>query len=409
VGAVVQFGAVVGFVRPKRSEGSFAREKVAGDAPKRGAGSRGPDLVLLEEHMVELYKLLDVVAPTSVAVLVLGETGVGKDVFAETLHARSARAGKPLLRLNCAALPESILEAELFGYERGAFTGAVQAKAGLFEAADGGTVFLDEVGDMPLLTQAKLLRVLESGEVMRLGSLKTKRVDVRFVSATNRELEALVAVERFRSDLFFRINGVTLTIPPLRKRPADVVALVKRFAVQAAEKFRKGPVSLEKAAMEKLTTYPWPGNIRELRNVVERAVLTCKDGSVGASDVTLRGGEHGRRSVAPAASSGAATKMKDTLADVERQRILDALEAHDGNRSRAARALGIARSTLLKRLASYRAGGADDDEPSDLRAWSRAPLWGSSSPSPPSRPPRCRGRRAQTTPGRQPKSSSKRG
>jgi len=250
-----------------------------------------PGTVVRDPAMKRLYEMLDVVAPTGLSVLILGETGVGKEVFAEALHRRSSRVGAPFLKLNCAALPESILEAELFGYEKGAFTGATQTKVGLFEAADGGTLFLDEVGEMAPSTQTKVLRALESGEVMRLGSSTTRKVDVRFISAANRDLRKLVASGGFRADLFFRLNGITMTLPPLRKRPEDVLPLAEVFLARSARKLGKPPPRLGEEARKALGAHPWPGNVRELRNVIERAVVLCQGESLKPEDLLIHEGE----------------------------------------------------------------------------------------------------------------------
>ncbi|MBS2017139.1 MAG: sigma 54-interacting transcriptional regulator [Deltaproteobacteria bacterium] len=383
-GTVVELGTLVAFVQPAsplaagsaspeglprgRAPETVARMTVAPPAMSAPSGpSRSP--VLRDATMLRLYELIDVIAPSKLSVLILGETGVGKDVYAETVHARSPRAGGNFVRLNCAALPENLLEAELFGYEKGSFTGAMQAKPGLFEAADGGTVFLDEIGEMPLVTQAKLLRVLESGEVLRIGSVKPKRVDVRFVSATNRDLEALSATGQFRSDLFFRLNGVSVALPPLRKRPDDVVPLAHMFLTNAG-----GP-PLSDEALASLRAYRWPGNIRELKNVVERAALLAQGRPIRVEHLLFRsaslsdvGGEPAPVASAPVVSaptpaaapeaplpvrSAGTMPMRDEFAELERTRILEAMEKCGGNQSRAAKMLGISRTTLIKRLEIY--------------------------------------------------------
>ena len=245
------------------------------------ADPEAPPVVVPDGTMQKLYKLVKRIAASQISVLLLGETGVGKEVMAETIHKESPRAQKPLLRLNCAALSEQLLESELFGHERGAFTGAVQAKPGLLETAHGGTVFLDELGEMPLSTQAKLLRVLEDRQVQRVGSLKPKPIDVRFVAATNRDLEAEIAAGRFRQDLYFRLNGIALTIPPLRERMDEIEGLASAFILHACQKSQRDDVPvLSPQALALLRGYTWPGNIRELRNVMERAVLLCIDGVI---------------------------------------------------------------------------------------------------------------------------------
>jgi transcriptional regulator with GAF, ATPase, and Fis domain len=331
-----------------------------------------PGTVVRDPAMKRLYEMLDVVAPTGLSVLVLGETGVGKEVFAEALHRRSSRVGAPFLKLNCAALPESILEAELFGYEKGAFTGATQTKVGLFEAADGGTLFLDEVGEMAPSTQTKVLRALESGEVMRLGSSTTRKVDVRFLSAANRDLRKLVADGKFRADLFFRLNGITMTLPPLRKRPEDVLPLAEVFLERAARKLGKPPPRLGAEARKALEAHPWPGNVRELRNVIERAVVLCQGEVLKPEDLLLQEGEIETAAVAVAPAPSATPvpgapedqqvtmriplrppELKGKLEEFERAQILEALAKTTGNQTRAAKLLGIARRTLIKKMVRY--------------------------------------------------------
>lgn len=230
----------------------------------------------LSAPMQHLYKLVDNVAQSNITVIVRGETGAGKEVIAEEIHKRSERTSGPLIKLNCAALPEQLLEGELFGYERGAFTGATAAKPGLIEAAHGGTLFLDEVGELPLATQAKLLRVVESREVMRLGSLKPKSVDIRLVAATHRDLEAMVASGSFREDLYYRLNGVSLEIPPLRERVEEIPRLASELAARFCKDSKRPTVPISDAAMAMLKSHTWPGNVRELRNVIERALVFCK-------------------------------------------------------------------------------------------------------------------------------------
>jgi two-component system response regulator AtoC len=354
-GAVLELGSVVVFVAGGPAE--YARA-VRADAPPP---ERARAAVVRDARMRELYELLEVVAPSPFNVLLLGETGVGKDLFAEALHSRSQRSEKPLLRLNCAALPESILEGELFGFEKGAFTGAHAAKPGLFEAADGGTVFLDEIGDLPLATQAKILRVLENGEVMRLGSTRTTRIDVRFVGATHRDLQALCREKAFRSDVYFRLSGVVVTIPPLRERPDDLTELARHFTREAALRLGRTSVVLTPAALEQLRARSWPGNIRELRNVIDRAVLLAKGGIVDVVDLGVGDDVTPRPSAAGAAQVPIAAEppppeagdFRDTMRRLEKQKILDALDSCAGNQSRAARMLGIPRRTFVKRLDSY--------------------------------------------------------
>ena len=308
-----------------------------------------PEKAVNEPTLDRLHRLIDLVAASRISVVLLGETGVGKEVAAELVHSRSPRANKPLIKINCAALPESLLEAELFGYERGAFTGATQAKQGLIEVADGGTLFLDEVAEIPLGTQAKLLRVLESREVMRLGALTPKVLDVRFVAATNRDLESSVKGGSFREDLYYRLNGMTITIPPLRDRRLQIPSLAQGFLAQAAAENGVPVPKLTPQALRLLERHDWPGNVRELRNVVERALVLAGGGPVEVDH--LPGLAEARAPEASAAPASA--PLKGELAELEKKRILEALEQSAGNQSRAAELLGVSRRTLLNRLDAY--------------------------------------------------------
>ena len=246
------------------------RPASAGPVSSGVPSSEKAGAIVHDPTMQRLYALVDVIAPSPLHVVILGETGTGKEIFAEAIHKGSLRIQKPFLKVNCAGLSGSLLESELFGHEKGAFTGALGAKEGLFEAADGGTVFLDEVGELPVETQAKLLRVIEYGEVIRLGSVQPRRVDVRYIAATNRDLQQAIATGRFRSDLFFRLNGFSVTLPPLRKRQKDIVPLAKHFLDRAA---RGRPYMVSGEAQAILERYGWPGNVRELKQVLERALV----------------------------------------------------------------------------------------------------------------------------------------
>jgi two-component system, NtrC family, response regulator AtoC len=347
----------------------------------------GP-IVVRSPVMRKLHELLERVAPGEITVLILGDTGVGKEVLAEQVHRRSPRAAKPFLRLNCAALSESLLESELFGHERGAFTGAHQLKAGLLETAQGGTVFLDEIGELPMTVQVKLLRVLEERQVWRVGGVKPRPIDVRFVAATNRDLETAVTEHKFRQDLYFRLAGVTLHIPPLRERPEEIEPLAREFARQLSRRPR--PPALSPDVIALLLGYSWPGNIRELRNAIERAVLLAGDGAVMAehfavekmtatistpiSDAPLprttaarantpepkaSNLQHDTLPPAPEQSDAANSalslgeRLRRQVQEVERQHIIDALTRCGGNQTRAARELGISRRTLISRLEAY--------------------------------------------------------
>jgi len=325
-----------------------------------GDAQAGPP-VLVDPEMRRVYELAVRGAGSDISVLILGETGVGKEVMAETVHRRSPRVEHPFLRLNCAALPESLLEGELFGHERGAFTGAHAAKAGLIESTDKGTVFLDEIGELPPGTQAKLLRVLEERTVMRLGSTKARHVDVRFVTATNRDLGREVRAGRFRGDLYYRISGLVVRIPPLRQRRSEIEPLARHFLRQFCSRSGQYEPSLLPEAVQMLTGYDWPGNVRELRNVVERAALLASEGEIRREHVLLE------PSAAEADEAGFEADDFDAVTsvfsqppskggsspDTERDRIIRALETCGGNQTRAAKVLGISRRTLIKRLEEF--------------------------------------------------------
>jgi transcriptional regulator with PAS, ATPase and Fis domain len=316
-----------------------------------------------DEPMRRVERLVDLVADSPLPVLLLGETGVGKGRMAERIHARSSRAERPFVRLNCAAVPESLLESELFGHERGAFTGAVQAKPGLLEAADGGTMFLDEIGEMQRATQAKLLHVLEHGVVMRVGAITPRRIDVRFVAATNRELDAHVASGQFRRDLYFRLAGVPVLIPPLRERPTDILALAEAFLREECARVAAPPPAISQDARERLARHAWPGNIRELRNVVLRAALLSRDGVLRAEHLLLDAGAFAPTpftawaagpvaptTIPPPPATGEARTLASEVREAERRKIAEALERCAGHQGKAAEHLGISRRTLTNKL-----------------------------------------------------------
>ena len=340
---------------------------------------------------VAVFELAATGAPTMLTVLILGETGVGKELVAEHIHATSERSKGPFLRLNCAALAETLLEGELFGSERGAFTGASQTRVGLLESSDKGTIFLDEVGELSLSTQAKMLRFLESGEILRLGSTRPRVVDVRVISATNRE----PASGTTRSDFFFRLNGVTIHVPPLRARPADLLPLARQFARRAGALLGRPPPMLSEATERVLIAHSWPGNIRELRKVMERAVVLSRGGLIEPQHLMLSSALEPNAILAPVrsaihaqdlersaleretprsqpvvsanhvgdapapASSGEpvncmpSSSLRTELESLERGRILECLQQCGGNQSRAAKMLGITRRVLLSRLDAY--------------------------------------------------------
>ena len=315
-------------------------ERAVSVEPRRAepAGERTQSVQAPE--MKAIHAALVRIAPGSISVLILGETGVGKDVLAEQIHRMSPRASGPFLRLNCGALTESLLESELFGHERGAFTGAWQSKPGLLESAQGGTVFLDEIGELPLHLQVKLLQVLETREVLRVGGVRPRAIDVRFLSATNRDLHEEVRRGRFRQDLLFRLEGFAVRVPPLRQRTEEILPLAHTFVAFAARELGRPAPEISPEAERELLALPWPGNIRQLRNTIERAVLLCG----GRIEPSHLGRPHDAESRHPA------TPDPD---DEEHRRILAALEQCAGNQTRAAKQLGVARSTLVLRLERY--------------------------------------------------------
>jgi transcriptional regulator with PAS, ATPase and Fis domain len=314
-------------------------------------------VIVTDASMQALYAQAERATTSLISVLLLGETGVGKEVLARYIHERSPRAKRPFVAVNCAAFSESLLESELFGYEKGAFTGAAQARPGLFEAADGGTVFLDEVGELPASMQVKLLRVLEERAVLRIGARAPRPVDVRFIAATNRVLDTEVRAGRFREDLFYRLNGLCLAIPPLRERPSELELLARSFVLTACRQLERPALTLSSQALQWLRAHRWPGNVRELRNVIERAVVLCAESSIGR--------EHLPAALDPSASAARTTsasversvtaevdpeRFEAQLESLERARIVEALARCGGNQTQAAKLLGIARRTLVARL-----------------------------------------------------------
>ena len=321
-----------------------------------------PGFIAASRAMHDLFRVMRRAADSPYPVLVTGESGTGKELVARALHELSGRRGR-FVAVNCAALPENLLESELFGHEKGAFTGAAREKPGLFEAADGGTLFLDEIGELPSTLQPKLMRALESGEVRRVGAVRPLRVQVRLVSATNRDVEEDVREGRFREDLFWRLNVIHLTLPPLRERPADIPILAEHFLelsraqVSAdrppAEAERNGVRRISPEAMAVLTAYPWPGNVRELRNAIERAFTLAPGAEIRADDLPPRVRKSGRAAVVIAS----AVEQQLPLRELERAYILETLRRTDGNKSRAAEILGLDRKTLYRKLDEY---GQDD-------------------------------------------------
>jgi formate hydrogenlyase transcriptional activator len=300
-----------------------------------------------------VLKNVETVAPTDSTVLIYGETGTGKELIARAIHDLSPRKAKPFVKLNCAAIPTGLLESELFGHEKGAFTGAIAQRIGRFEVANGGTIFLDEIGEIPLELQTKLLRVLQEREFERLGSSRTLRTDARLIAATNRDLEAMVSEQKFRSDLFFRLNVFPVHVPPLRERQGDIPVLVRHFTQQFSRRMKKAIDTIPSAAMDALSRYHWPGNIRELQNVIERAVIISPGPalSVDVSDLKFpNAGPPVEKPASPKSTNGA---LRDVLEETERQQILKALKESNwvvAGANGAAAQLGMKRSTLQLRM-----------------------------------------------------------
>ncbi len=330
-------------------DGSTADELLA--ACVRPAAAPAPGFVVRDDAMAAIYRLLDRIAPSTINVLLLGETGSGKEVLSAEVHRRSKRAAGPFVKLNCTTLSESLLESELFGHEKGSFTGAIKTKPGLLETAKGGTVLLDEIGEISPAIQAKLLRVLEDRAVMRVGGLKSEPIDVRFVFATNRDLEAEVARGAFRADLYFRVNGISVLIPPLRDRVAEIEPLARAFAAESAARDGRPVPEFLAEALSALKAWPWPGNIRELRNVIIRAELLCGEGPINAAALALGKSGAVTSAAAPTASSG--SNLRDEREATEKRVVLEALEKCEGNQTRAAELLGVSRRTLVTRLSQY--------------------------------------------------------
>ncbi len=298
----------------------------------------------------QVISMIRQVAPSNISVLVTGESGTGKELVARAIHANSPRAKKPFKPLNCAGLSSSILESELFGHVKGAFTGAERDREGVFEFADGGTLFLDEIGDMPVEMQAKLLRVLESGEFVRVGSNEPRHADVRLISATNHDLDKLQKADRFRSDLFFRIRGAHIHLPPLRQRREDIPPLIRHYTDQFTGQLNRGRVTIEDDAMLPLMRYDWPGNVRELLNVLQNMILAADGPTIENRHVPVEI-RRGETSEAEAGDVGALAGM--SLEQIEKQAIRNTLRLTGGNREQAAGLLGIGERTLYRKLKEY--------------------------------------------------------
>ena len=328
------------------------------------ADARTQRIIGKSSKMVEVYKLIGQVAPSNVTVLIRGESGTGKELVARAIYHHSQRAERPFIAVNCAAIPETLLESELFGYEKGAFTGAVARKPGKFEQASGGTILLDEVGDMSPSTQAKVLRVIQEGTCERLGGHETIRVDVRLLAATNQDLEALIRARQFREDLYYRLNVVTITVPPLRERRDDIPLLAEYFLKRYGRELQKHGLRLSAEALERLSAYEWPGNVRELENCIKQAIVLAT-GDVLMPDHLRLGPSAQVRSTPESLNvlrelarqhleQAPGSAHQQLMEQVEAQIILEALTQTQGNLAQAAKLMGITRPTLREKIAKYR-------------------------------------------------------
>ena len=325
-------------VRSLRDENRKLREELVRRYSFENIVGRSP-------AMQEIFATIERVAPTRATVLIAGESGTGKDLIARAIHYQSPRRDRPFVKINCTAIPENLMESELFGYEKGAFTGAVTSKPGRFELADTGTVFLDEIGDVPPNIQVKLLRVLQEREFERLGSNRTRQIDVRVIAATNADLRAALEQGAFREDLYYRLNVVPINVPPLRERKEDIPALAEHFLRKYAAEFSSPVKAISDEALQVLLGHHWPGNVRELENVIERSLVLCSGEILKAADIRL--------DTAPRNSRAAGEPLLPegmTLEEHERELIRKALERAQGNKSQAARLLGLSRNALRYRL-----------------------------------------------------------
>lgn len=331
--------------RTLQRENELLREQLA------ERGLKPEDLVYRSPQMAELVNLAGRVAASQATVLLRGESGTGKELFARLIHRLSPRSVKPLIVVNCAALSETLIESELFGHERGAFTGATQRRLGRFEQADGGTLFLDEIGDVSPAVQVKLLRLIQEGEFQRVGGNQTLRADVRLISATHQDLEAKIAAGAFREDLYYRLNVVSLSIPPLRERREDIPSLVDHFIARFARENRKAVKGVSREAMDRLLKYDYPGNVRELENIMERAVVLARGELVTTEDLPFI---RPHASLEAASGPDADRSLRQAVENLERRMIAEALKEAGGNQSRAAVQLGLSERMLRYKLTKYR-------------------------------------------------------
>ena len=346
----------------KAVENSFRMRRMVRIPSDEEFIDRGGDLIVgSSEAMQEVYKLIGQVAAQNVPVLIRGESGTGKELVARAIYHHSQRADKPFLEVNCAAIPESLLESELFGYEKGAFTGAIERKIGKFEQVKGGTMFLDEIGEMPLLTQAKILRVIQYGDFTRVGGSEVIRADVRLLVATNSNLEEAIKLGHFREDLYYRLNVITINIPPLRERKEDIRELVHYFIKKYSDEAQKSLRGIDEKALKLLEEYSWPGNVRQLENCIRRAVVLCKGVTIGVDDLELEPDME-----TPEIKTDAWVALDRVIDELARQKkeshlwesmekllIEKAMRKTGGNQVQAARILGIHRNTLRNRLEKF--------------------------------------------------------
>jgi len=333
-----------------KKENEYLKEKLGEKFDRRNMIGQSPS-------MIKLLEVVEQVAATQATVLITGESGTGKEVVANAIHFNSARKNAPFVKINCAALTETLLESELFGHEKGAFTGADKRREGKFVQADGGSIFLDEVSEMSPAMQVKLLRVLQERELTRVGGHDVLKIDVRVIAASNKDLKKEIRDGRFREDLFYRLNVVTLDVPPLRERSEDIPLMAHAFLKMFAENNAKVIKGFTPQAMQKLASYSWPGNVRELMNAVERAVVLCRTETIGEEDLIFTMADQAlSREVLSAGQKMPAASGNRSLEEIEKQSILEALQSCRGNKSEAARRLGITRKTLRKRLHKYEDG-----------------------------------------------------
>jgi DNA-binding NtrC family response regulator len=330
-------------------------------------GRRFTEIIGKGQQMIELQQIIGKVADAPSTVLIQGESGTGKELVATALHEKSSRRDRPFIKINCAAIPRELVEAELFGFEKGAFTGAVQSKPGRFELADGGTLFLDEIGEIPLEMQVKLLRAIQESEFERVGGVKTTRVEVRLIAATSRDLTREIAAGRFREDLYYRLNVVPVHLPPLRERREDIPLLVAHFVQKYNARLKKNVERLEDDALAALSGYSWPGNIRELENVLERTILFAERPVIRAADLppSLRNRPSMPDDAAPSASGLPSTPgplkeiVKEQVQAIERDLIVRGLEVTNGNVTRTAKLLKISRKSLQMKMKEFGLRGED--------------------------------------------------